>query len=388
VPTVAELDVKIDAKDDATAKLMAIDALIKSMEGEDVTVQAKADVADAIRDLGKVKEAVNNLNNDTADVEVDIDLNDEAARAELDRFQAELARMDNDDIIIDVEVDVDDSQLVLYEERAARLHDEEVIIDIEVRAIEAYQDIEAIDVLIDELPNRVDIDVDVDVSGSGELALLRSELATIPDETVTVEVDIDGEAELARLQAEMAAIRDRRATVDVDTKRSRASLQELANTTRAAGQSIGALVAAALLLGPALVPLGGAAVGAVAALGSAFTIAGIGVGLFGAVAVTNYNDVLDANKKLTAAQKEYNLALTDDAKEKALAKMDAIWKTLTPSQAAAVRELRNFSSVWATFAGQFEPQIFDLAATGLRGMANLLPSLAPIVARTARSSTS
>ena len=62
MPTVAELDIQIDAEDNATAVLAEVDALIKSMAGEDVGIDVDAATADAIRNLQSVSDLIDHIN--------------------------------------------------------------------------------------------------------------------------------------------------------------------------------------------------------------------------------------------------------------------------------------------------------------------------------------
>jgi phage-related protein len=267
MPTVAELDVHIDAKDDATATILALDALIKGLDRDDV--------------------------------DIDIDANAEEVSAEIQRLLAQLRRLDNTD---------------------------------------------------------ADIDVDIDTAGAAaELAKLRAELAAMRDETVKVKIN------------------------DSEVKRARTSMEEFRNSSIQASRSVNSIAAAVLGLGTALIPIGAVAGGGIMALVGALTAAGIGVGLFGLVANTVFSKTKQALKDLKKSQDAYNAATTDKERDAALEKTKEILEGLDPATRTMVESILTFKQAWRDFSAQFQPQIFTIAQEGLKGMAGLLPSLAPIV---------
>jgi phage-related protein len=267
MPTVAELGVHIDADDDATKKILAIDALIKGLDSDDV--------------------------------DIDIDANAHDVEAEIKKLMADLDRLD---------------------------------------------------------AKSPDIDIDLDTGGAAEeIEILKAELKSIGDERVKIKVDSD------------------------EVHKGRASMDGFRNSALQASRSVNGIAAAVLGLGTALIPIGGVAVGGIAALTTALSVAGIGTALYGAVAVTVFGNVKGALKGLATAQEAYNTAITDDAKDKALAKMKAIMDSLSPAEREMVKGIQAFQAAWRSFAGEFQPIIFQTAAEGLKGIAGLLPSLAPIV---------
>jgi len=267
MPTVAELGVHIDADDDATKTILAIDALIKGLDGDDANI--------------------------------DIDANAHDVEAEIKKLMADLDRLDE---------------------------------------------------------KSPDIDIDLNTGDAAEeIEILKAELKSIGDERVKVKVNTD------------------------EVRKGRASMDGFRNSALQASRSVNGIAAAVLGLGTALIPIGAVAVGGIAALSGALVTAGIGVGLFGAVAVTNFSHVNDALKGLKTAQDAFNTAVTDDAKDKALAKMKAIMDSLSPAEQEMVKGIQAFQAAWRSFAEQFQPIIFQTAAEGLKGIAALLPSIAPIV---------
>lgn len=267
MPTVAELDVHIDAKDDATATILALDALIKGLDRDDVNI--------------------------------DVDLDAGQASAEVQRLLAEMRLLDSID---------------------------------------------------------PDIKVDLNTDGAaGELARLRAELAAMDDETIRVRIN------------------------DHEVRRAHTSMEEFRNSSIQASRSVNSVAAAVAGLGTALIPIGAVATGGIMALVGALTAAGIGVGLFGAVAVTVFGGTRQALKDLKKSQDAYNAATTDAERDAALEKTREILDTLDPATRKMVESVLTFKQAWRDFATQFQPTIFMIAQEGLKGLASLLPSLAPIV---------
>jgi hypothetical protein len=132
-------------------------------------------------------------------------------------------------------------------------------------------------------------------------------------------------------------------------------------------------------LGTALIPIGAVAAGGIAALTGAVATAGIGIGLFGAVAITTFKGTREALKLLAGAQEDYNKATTDAERDAALEKTKTILEGLDPATRGMVVAVQDFQKAWRDFSMQFQPTIFQIAQEGLAGLAGLLPSLAPIV---------
>lgn len=264
-------------------------------------------------------------------------------------------------------------------------------LDVQINAKDdATGTIAALDALIKSLDkDRVEITVDADAArAEEEIAALEAQINAISDETVTIEVDADGDGRVAALEAELAALKDKTVHVkaevdDRQIKSAHVNLGKLDNQALNASRQIGWLATAVLGLGTALIPIGAVGVGAVAALGTAFTTAGIGVGLFSAAAVTAFNPVKDALKKMTTLQNAYNIAVTNKQREAAMAQMAAVLKSLTPEQRALVQEVQAFQKEWHALVQEFQPQIFQIATEGLHGISGILSSLGPIIGGTA-----
>lgn len=260
-------------------------------------------------------------------------------------------------------------------------------LDVQINAKDdATATIAALDALVKSLDkDDVEIEIDADVnSAMDEISALEAEINSLSDETVTIEVDVDGEAEIERLRAELALLRDKHVDVEVDVdddsvQRGVINLGKLDNQALNASRQISFLAASVLGLGTALIPIGAVGVAGVAALASQFTVAGIGAGLFGAVAVSAFKPVADSLEDLHKLQTQFNAATTDKERDAALEKMKILMDSLTPSQRAMVTEVERFRGAWGRLVKEFEPLVFQIATEGLRGIANILPSLAPVI---------
>jgi hypothetical protein len=260
-------------------------------------------------------------------------------------------------------------------------------LDIQINAKDdATATIAAIDALVKALDKeRTEVTIEADVDDAArEIADLEAALNAISDETVTIETNVDGAGKIAELEAELAALHDKEVNVkvdvnDKDVKRMNVNLGKLDNQALNASRQIGWLATAVLGLGTALIPIGAVGVGAVAALGSAFTVAGIGAGLFGVTAVAAFRPVGDALKKLKTFQDQLNVATSDDQKIKILAKMNALIQSMTPAQRALYGEVRAFRDEWQALVDHFTPLIFQTATEGLRGLTGIMKSLYPII---------
>src|SRR5512142_2700937 len=100
MPTVAELGVKIDADDDATAKIAALDALINGLDKEDVNIEIDADTAETKAEIRELMADLDRLSAKQPDVEIDLDAG--AAMSEIEVLKAELDSIRDEKVNIKV----------------------------------------------------------------------------------------------------------------------------------------------------------------------------------------------------------------------------------------------------------------------------------------------
>jgi hypothetical protein len=130
---------------------------------------------------------------------------------------------------------------------------------------------------------RIGIDIDAG-EASRQVEELENHLRLLAQQSPEVDVRIDAgraAAELARFQAEVNRLDGQSIDVDVDVDTARASAQLALLRGQALGSSAGfsALLASALLLGPALIPIAAAGAGAMAAIATGALAAAGGLGV-------------------------------------------------------------------------------------------------------------
>jgi len=144
--------------------------------------------------------------------------------------------------------------------------------------------------LQEALKSKAEIDTG---AAQARLAEIAGEIQGIRDAKAHVRVDTaEASAKTAELKAKLEELtHDRRIKVDADTAEARAKIDELkasARDVKAKGGAsdagsgaggIGAMVGAALALGPALIPIAGAAIPLIAGIGAAAVGAGAGIGV-------------------------------------------------------------------------------------------------------------
>jgi len=158
--------------------------------------------------------------------------------------------------------------------------------EVEIDADSTAADREIADVRA-SLASLQDQEIGVDVDAAQALAQVRdleARLAALSASSPDVRIQVDAgaaQAALTRFSAQAARVDadDITVNVDVDSGRAVAGLTAIGAASSGATPSVGMLAAVILTLGPALVPLGAAAIGGIAAIGVA------AVGAAGAVGV-------------------------------------------------------------------------------------------------------
>ncbi|WP_026582122.1 hypothetical protein [Bacillus sp. J33] len=144
-----------------------------------------------------------------------------------------------------------------------------------------------------------------------------------------------------------------------------------------------AALGSAITLGTSFVPAAAAATGAVLALSSSLSAAGIGAVAFGAVTVSALGQVFEAADEV--AQLEEKIANADTAKERIAAQKElaALYADMSKAQREALKDLQSFKSFWSDFVKQFEDPIFEAFSSSLSFTKNLLQGLAPTITNVA-----
>lgn len=184
----------------------------------------------------------------------------------------------------------------------------------------------------------------------GDIAKIVAEVKALDKLKANLNVDVDAaqaSALLAVVRGEVAALDGEDINIDVkaDTGGFRASMLE-------ARQGVGALALAIIGLGPALVPIGAAAVIGLAPLLGALTAAGVGVLGFAGIAITAFKHIKDG-------------------------------ADLTPEEKALKGSLDAMQASWAELYAVVAKPVLGVVAQGLDLIAKNMPTLGPIIKQAA-----
>lgn len=389
MPTVAELGIEVDAQDKGVEPLLSrINASIEEIDGKDVTVDVAArNVAAVQAELDEIESTLSGLDGDTAAVDIAVN-GMEQALFDFNELTGEILEVDGLDPTIDVETrGVQEAitgidELIAVAETAGAT---DPVVEVDAQVAAALAEFEVVSGVLDALDGRkAEIETEAQVDEAlAELAMVEEALNRIDGDTAHADVDIDIAGALAKVEILKLAFADLKHEMnsigDVDTRRAETSMQRLATIAQRSSTNISGVTTAVLALGPALVPILGVALAGVGALSTGFLAAGAGVGLFAGVAVSALSPVGDALKKLKTYQDQYNLAITDKQKETALQRMQALYESLDPPQRALVQSIQQLQTTWRGFVAQFRPEIFMMAAEGIRFINGEIPKMAPLM---------
>jgi phage-related protein len=307
-----------------------------------------------------------------------------AAMAELDRFDERLRTLGATEADTKVKADtaeavaaVDDLQMTLFD-----LDHEDITVTPDVNVASGMASTAELKAALESLTNAVNSKIDLDTAAAQvEIEKIRAQLISLRDAHALVDLDIGGAlAHVAELEAVLKAIPDEKVEVKVDPNGQAASyIDRLRTNASRASNQVSALVMAVLALGPALITIGAVGVAGVGALAMGFAASAVGAGLFAGVAISNFGGIVDALKKMQTAQKAYNLAVTDQQRQAALAQIKAAYDNLAPSEQRVVDGVRALTGAWSSFATQFKPAMFSMAAQGLQFMAQQIPLMTPLM---------
>lgn len=160
--------------------------------------------------------------------------------------------------------------------------------------------------------------------------------------------------------------------IDADDRAS-AKFRHTSSEAKKMAAIIGGITIAASAMTPAL--LGG--LGAIASL---FGTAGIAAAGFGALAFTTMSKAWGTASDLEDAMLDVNAAMiNNDAKgyAKAMAKVQAIWESMSESERKAVVAIKEFKDQWAEFENKMAPTSLYVMAEGLDFLRMTMGSLFP-----------
>jgi hypothetical protein len=142
----------------------------------------------------------------------------------------------------------------------------------------------------------------------------------------------------------------------------------------------GGLMGAIALLGPALAPIGGVALGGIGAIAASAGTAAVGLGAFAAFAVPAIQSVVKESANLSKVQGQLAAATTGAQVNSALAKQKEILDGMSPSMTKAVKEFSDFKGEYEKLSKTLQPVIFEVFGKGLQFVTSVLKIAAPIAA--------
>jgi hypothetical protein len=204
---------------------------------------------------------------------------------------------------------------------------------------------------------------------STKIAEVKARLASIRDKTVEIHAKIDKKWDAFGMDLDMLATRMRTfGTIG------QSSISGLVTTISSAGiPAVASLIAGIGSLGPILAVAAGGAAG----LGTAFALAGAGVGAFAAVAITNLKGVFDANKKITDLQNKAAQATDIKQRNKYLQQEKAILASMAGPQREAYTAIQNLKAAWTGITKPLEAQTVNTFTQALQGLTIVLGYLKP-----------
>lgn len=231
--------------------------------------------------------------------------------------------------------------------------------------------------------NAGSVSVEVVPDARGFAEKLKAKLGNLAVDVIAKVRDDEAKAKLDALT------RDRDATINADanTTAAGAKLDEAARDrtahieadTTGAERNISNLTAAIVGLGPALVPITVAAGGLALALAAPVVSAGGGLTIFGFLAGKAISDTVKVQKQIDALGTKL-AALTDPkARAQVQAQMKVLEQSLTGPQKAFLAALDQVKAAYADLTHEVGPALFDPFTTGLRDVAHLLPTAAPLL---------
>jgi len=236
------------------------------------------------------------------------------------------------------------------------------IADIRARVNDFMASVRKVTAEAQRLPNEITIDIEADIAAAtAQLERMKSEMRSIPN-TIKSKMDFDlGKAriELASIEASIRSLDGKSIDVNVDTDVAKAKADinsikreltimsikskaiKIAVDAQNAIKEMGTLRAALLALAPAAIPIIASIVPAIMALGNAIAvvgggviglagaiaIAGTGVMVFGAMAMSAYKMLQDGTIQATAQTRAFQTAL---------ASLQTQWQSLVQTNSGAI----------------------------------------------------
>jgi hypothetical protein len=254
-----------------------------------VNVDIDADTRNAMSAIGNIRRELRTLSGTS----VNIDVDNAAALADIGAVRSALTGLTTAHIRIDVDTGSSLADLTAVRAMVDLLDGRTVNISVDVDTAAAMANLSAVSFAVSFLDGwvasiRIDVDSIAAIASLAAISLAVARFAALsPTATITVNIRPPGVgAQLIALHALISSFGglNARANVSIGTGSARAGIQ--------------ALIAAAIAIGPAIVPAAAAAVAAIGAIGPAAFAAAAGIG----VLALAFSGVFDAVKALGDAQ--------------------------------------------------------------------------------------
>lgn len=191
-------------------------------------------------------------------------------------------------------------------------------------------------------------------------SLLTAKVSLELDGASKVKAEMIAEARSAADSAGTAAGKDfgntfaKNSRIRVDTSSAQSDIKKLGSEATKSNSGMSLLLKSALTLGPALIPIGGAGVAAIAGIAATTAAAGIGFASLGAVAVPAITNIKNALK---------------DAGKDGAAALDS----LTPAEKNLYGATHELNTAYQAWYKTLEPDVLPKLAGGLNTVQSLLP---------------
>jgi hypothetical protein len=264
------------ARNEAEQQLRDLQAQLRTLAGK--TVGVDIDAADAVAEVQRIQQQLDDLGRSTPDVQVRADA--ASASAQLAAIAAQVEALNRQPAEVKVEVDGDRFSSSLRTSLGAALRALPAA-RITADSSDADRQLADIRAKMDALSSkRIGVDVDA-ASAFAQVRALQARLSELASKSPDIRVRVNAGAAAGQL----AAVSD-----GVDNVGGSASL---------ASGRLATLIGIGAAIGPAIIPVAAAAAAAIGAMGVAAgaAVAGIGVGILGFSGVGNAVQALDAAQK-------------------------------------------------------------------------------------------
>jgi phage-related protein len=278
--------------------------------------------------------------------------------------------------------------LDLAKNQAKEFTDQKLQVELSAQDTELKAQLKDLQAQLDELRGvTVEVDID-DAEAQAKLDELRAS-GLLRNEDIEIQVKVEDSEPLAKIELLKAEIDELKLKIDginktkIAPKIDDSGFTKFLKDAEAGESAMTALKLTALGLAPALIPiagvLGSAGLLGIAALGSGFAQAAVGLGAFAVVAKSDYTDMTTAATALATAQAAVVNAKTTAQQEAALKGLAAAENALHGPIGAAATAYNNFEKAFAKVKSDTSGPVFGVLTAALNDAASLLPKIEPLI---------